>query len=153
MTLLTVVTAGLKTTTPSRAVLCPRRRRNRWCALDCAGSGLGSIPTPVPSVLPLCRVQVSSNPRSVSTAWCNHRWLSRRASQPPGKISTTNLRRRLRVVGRVDLLIGNQIHLADAKIEGHFPDPATTLLPVRTLQIHLGARAQLTRTINGRIAI
>ena len=68
--------------------------------------------------------------------------------------STVGVCADLRIGGpRSDPLIGNQIHLADAKINAHFPDPATTLLPVRTLQIPLGARAQLTRTINNRVAI
>jgi len=37
--------------TPSRTVFHPRRRLNVWCAVDCAGGGLGAMPTLVPSVL------------------------------------------------------------------------------------------------------
>ncbi len=37
----------LKIKTPPQAVLRPRRRRNRWCAVDCARGGLGAVVTPV----------------------------------------------------------------------------------------------------------
>ncbi len=42
----------LKSQTPSRAVLRPRRRLNGRCAVDCASGGRGAIVTPVSLLLP-----------------------------------------------------------------------------------------------------
>ena len=46
-----------KKKTPSRAVLCPRRRLNVRCAVECAGSVLWTMPTPVPSLNLLRRLE------------------------------------------------------------------------------------------------
>ena len=36
----------IKNKTPSRGALRPRGRLNVWCASNCAGGGLGAMPTP-----------------------------------------------------------------------------------------------------------
>ena len=43
----------LKTKTPPRATLRPRRRLDVWCAIECAGGELGAMPTPVPCLVSL----------------------------------------------------------------------------------------------------
>jgi hypothetical protein len=42
----------LKSQTPSRAVLRPRRRLNGWCAADCASGDVGAMVTPASLLLP-----------------------------------------------------------------------------------------------------
>ncbi len=85
------------------------------------------MPTPVLSLLPLSSFHVVESPvcvKMVLQSRCHRRDL-----QTGGKITTTNLHRRLRVVGRVNLLIGNQIPIARPHKIKSFHNPATTLLP------------------------
>ncbi len=52
---ITVGNGALKMETPPKAVLRLGGRPNVCCAFDCAGSGLRTMPTPVPSLVLLMR--------------------------------------------------------------------------------------------------
>ena len=60
----------------------PGRRQGVWCAVDCAGSGLGTIAIPVPSLVPLKRGQISPGALAVSRALYDPHWLPRQAFTP-----------------------------------------------------------------------
>ncbi len=87
------------------------------------------VPTPVSSLPLLWRAQISPPPGIGVKSLIHSPWLSRPGLRPPVKISTTNLQRWLRVVGRVDPLIGNQMPIALPQQIKLFHDPAPTVLP------------------------